>query len=196
MHSLCLSLPLPHHDLVLMSLILLSEALFLLLNQFLPWGLIKLNWIELNMSWSRYEDAKAVWHLFSYIEMKYNVLILNASDRINHNDLRFFPKEFSTKPPLYPHPHIPHDCAVIALVGVVKARELTAVTHWFRSVIYVQSSLLLAPGRKRYCLCQHCVVAPNENVIPRSVLLLFFQTSNTIWAEDKYFLRRCCHCWW
>lgn len=200
MHSLRLSLPLSHHDSVFMSLILLSEALFLPLNQFPPWGLIKLNWNELNMSWSRYEDAKAVWHLFSHIEMKYNVLILNASDRINRNDLRFFPEELSAKPPLHIHTHTyahtPRDCGVIALVGAVKAGEHTAVSHWFRSVIYVQLSLPLAPGRKRYCLCQHCVSAQNENVITCSVLLLFLQTTNTIWAEDEYFLRRCCHCWW
>lgn len=92
---------------VFMSLILLSEALFFPLNQFPPWGLIKLNWIELNMSWSRYEDVKAVWHLFSHIEIKYNVLILNASDRINRNDLRFFPpsRVLQTHPNTHTHAH-------------------------------------------------------------------------------------------
>lgn len=65
-----------------------------------------INKVELNMSWSRYEDVKAVWHLFSHSEMKYNVLIPNASDRINRNDLRFPPWEFCTKPPL--DTHTPH----------------------------------------------------------------------------------------
>lgn len=91
------------------------------------------------MSSSRYEDVKAVWHLFSHIEMKYNVLILNASDRINHNDLRFPPQGVQCKTnPLFTHMHIhtcmhahlnPHNCAVMALVGVVKAGEHTAVSH-------------------------------------------------------------------
>lgn len=62
-----------------------------------------INKVELNMSWSRYEDVKAVWHLFSHSEIKYNVLIPNASDRINRNDLRFPPWEFCTKPPLDTH---------------------------------------------------------------------------------------------
>lgn len=103
-----------HRYSVLMSLILLSAALVLPLNQFPSWGLIKLKWIELNMSWSRYEDAKAVWHLLSNTEMKYNVLILNASDRINCNDLRFppHPGELSTQPPLHTHadPRLGHNC--------------------------------------------------------------------------------------
>lgn len=64
--------------------------------------------------------------------MKYNVLILNASDRINRNDLRFSPEELSTKP-LHTHmqarTHRHRDHVVIALVGVVKAGEHTAVTH-------------------------------------------------------------------
>lgn len=37
------TLPAPRHDSVFMPLILLSEALFLPLNQFPLWGLIKLN---------------------------------------------------------------------------------------------------------------------------------------------------------
>lgn len=87
-----------------------------------------INKVELNMSWSRYEDVKAVWHLFSHSEMKYNVLILNASDRINRNDLRFPPREFCTKPPLDTHRMLAHTQtpvvgAVIDVVGVVKAGE-------------------------------------------------------------------------
>lgn len=64
-----------------------------------------INKVELNMSWSRYEDVKAVWHLFSHSEMKYNVLIPNASDRINCNDLRFPPGNSAQN---HPSTHTPH----------------------------------------------------------------------------------------
>lgn len=52
-HSLRLSLSLPLYKSIFMSLILLSETLFLPLNQFCPWGLIKLNWIE--------HELKQIW---------------------------------------------------------------------------------------------------------------------------------------
>lgn len=151
------------------------------------------------MSWSRYEDAKAVWHLFSHIEMKYNVLILNASDRINRNDLRFSPEELSTKPP--PHTH--------ASAHTQTPRSRRNCLGWCGESWRAHSSNSLiqkcylcsvksaaSSGPKLHCLCQRCVLALNENVITCPVLLLFFQTTNTIWAEDEYFLGRCCHCWW
>lgn len=88
-----------------------------------------INKVELNMSWSRYEDVKAVWHLFSHSEMKYNVLILNASDRINRNDLRFPPGNSAQNHPSThtacsrAHTQTPVVGAVIDVVGVVKAGE-------------------------------------------------------------------------
>lgn len=156
----CASPPLSHHDSVFMSLILLSEALFLPLNQFPSWGLIKLNWIELNMSWSRYEDAKAVWHRFSNTEMKYNVLILNASDRINCNDLRFFPGEFSAQPPLVTHvcTHTQLWCNCLGRAGeswrTHSSKSLISKCYCWCSFESAASS-----GLKRYCLCQHRVLA-------------------------------------
>lgn len=100
---------------------------------------------KVEMNWTE-DELRKIWRCdsgvasHSHIEMKYNVLILNASDRINHNDLRFSPWGVQHKNPT------PRDRAVIALVGVVKAREHTAVAHWFRSVIYVQPSLFGASG--------------------------------------------------
>lgn len=104
--------------------------------------------------------------------MKYNGLILNASDRINRNDLRFFLRGVSAKIPppntsqsTLLHKHTSCSCAVISLVGGLKTGERTAVIHCFTSLIYVQSSLLLAPGKSCYCVCQHCALVPNKKVI-------------------------------
>lgn len=142
-----LSYPLSHHDSVFYVLILLSEALFLPFKSISSMGINK---VELNMSWSRYEDVKAVWHLFSHSEIKYNVLIPNASDRINRNDLRFPPWEFCTKPPLDTHRMLAHTQtpvvgAVIDLVGVVKAGEHSS-NLLIQSIIYVHLSRPLRVG--------------------------------------------------
>lgn len=95
-----LSYPLSHHDSVFLCPYLVVWGTLLAFKSISSMGINK---VELNMSWSRYEDVKAVWHLFSHSEIKYNVLIPNASDRINRNDLRFPPWEFCTKPPLDTH---------------------------------------------------------------------------------------------
>lgn len=74
------------------------------------------------------------------------------------------------------HSNTHQDGSLIAWAGVVNAGERTAVTLWFHSVIYVPASQPLAAGRKCSLLRQHCVLAPNKNVItrPASPLLLFF----------------------
>lgn len=110
-----------------------------------------INKVELNMSWSRYEDVKAVWHLFSHSEMKYNVLIPNASDRINRNDLRFSPLGILHKTtPRHTHRMLAHTQtpvvgAVIDLVGVVKAGEHSS-NLLIQSIIYVHLSRPLRVG--------------------------------------------------
>lgn len=113
-----------------------------------------INKVELNMSWSRYEDVKAVWHLFSHSEMKYNVLIPNASDRINRNDLRFPPGNSAQN---HPSTHTPHARAhtqtpvvgaVIDLVGVVKAGEHSS-NLLIQSIIYVHLSRPLRVGGEK-----------------------------------------------
>lgn len=121
---------------------------------------------------------KAVWHLFSHSEMKYNVLILNASDRINRNDLRFFPPGILHKttprhthtPHARAHTQTPVDCAVIDLVGVVKAGEhsgnLLIQKHNLCSLESAASC-----GEKLYHLCQCRALALNEKVITCSMLL-------------------------
>lgn len=135
-----------------------------------------INKVELNMSWSRYEDVKAVWHLFSHSEMKYNVLIPNASDRINRNDLRFPPLGILHKTtPRHTHRMLAHTQtpvvgAVIDLVGVVKAGEHSN-NLLIQSIIYVHLSRPLRVGGKNCSLCQCRVLALKENVITCSMLL-------------------------
>lgn len=149
------------------------------------------------MRWSRYEDVKAVWHLFSHIEMKYNVLILNASDRINRNDLRFFPEEFSAKPPLHPstlthtrshtHPctrscmHAPRLCCNCLGWGVESWR-----THSSKSLVqkcYLCSvETVSSCGRKTGPSLSVCRVFGSErkcNNVPH-VAVVF--PGDTIWA--------------
>lgn len=159
---------------------------FLPLNQFPSWGLIKLNWIELNMSWSRYEDAKAVWHLFSNTEMKYNMLILNAADRINCNDLRFFPGEFSAhaRQRTRTYARLRRNCLGWAGERINSSKSLILKCYWCS----FEAAARCRPEWPRLCR--------GRVVITRFVLLLFFQAANTIWAEDGRFPRRCCHrCW-
>lgn len=114
--------------------------------------------MKLNTSWSRYNDTKAVWHLFSYIEMKYNVLILNAYDRINCNDLRFFSswRSLGTTEHSSTQTHTPYTCVVIDSAGLVKAEEYTAVTHWFRRLTSLQYSRLFAPGQNDVSVSNVC----------------------------------------
>lgn len=97
-----LSYPLSHHDSVFYVLILLSEALFLPLNQFPPWGLIKLNWTWAEADMKMWRQCGISFHI-----VKLNIMCLSQMPLTGLTAMIYgFPPGNSAQN--HPSTHTPH----------------------------------------------------------------------------------------